>query len=142
MAEIQLSAPRQQLFREMVFGTLVYAVVLGFFEDYTEILSTWSYTITFLVAVVLQLLTYATLWLKSLVVRQFKGKEGKKAFALMAFAVWFLMFSSKFVFLGVIEFVFGSAVDITGFVGLMLIIITMTIVKRLIDLAYARLAQP
>jgi hypothetical protein len=132
--------PRQRLFHEMVLGTLVYAVVLGFFEDYTEILSTWSYTITFLVAIVLQLLTYLTLWLKALVVRQFRGKEGKKSFALMAFAVWLLMFSSKFVFLGVIELVFGSAVDITGFIGLMLIIVTMTIAKKLIDIAYARLA--
>ena len=90
--------PRQQAFREMVLGTLVYAVVLGFFEDYTEILSTWSYTTTFLVAIVLQLLTYATLWLKSLVVRHFRGKEGRKSFALMAFVVWLIMFSSKFVF--------------------------------------------
>lgn len=132
--------PRQQAFREMVLGTLVYAVVLGFFEDYTEILSTWSYTTTFLVAIVLQLLTYATLWLKSLVVRHFRGKEGRKSFALMAFVVWLIMFSSKFVFLGVIELVFGSSVDITGFIGLMFIIVTMTIVKKAIDIAYARLA--
>ena len=132
--------PRQQLFREMVLGTLVYAVVLGFFEEYTDILSTWSYTTTFLAAIVLQILTYVTLWLKSLVVRHFRGKEGRKSFALMAFAVWLIMFSSKFVFLGVIEFVFGSSVDITGFIGLMLIIIVMTIVKKLIDVAYARLA--
>lgn len=124
----------------MVLGTLVYAVVLGFFEDYTDILSTWSYTTTFLVAIVLQILTFLTLWLKSLVVRHFRGKEGRRAFALMAFVVWLIMFSSKFVFLAVIDFVFGSAVDITGFIGLMLIIVTMTIVKKLIDIAYARLA--
>ena len=135
-----IQRPRQQVFREMVLGTLVYAVVLGFFEDYTDILSTWSYTTTFLVAIVLQTLTYMTWWLKSLVVRRFRGKEGKRAFALMAFCVWLIMFLSKFVFLGVIDFVFGSAVDITGFIGLMFIIVTMTIVKKLIDIAYARLA--
>ena len=50
-------SPKQQLFREMVLGTLVYAVVLGFFEDYTDILNTWSYSTTFFVAIVMQILT-------------------------------------------------------------------------------------
>jgi hypothetical protein len=42
--------------------------------------------------------------------------------------------------LAVIDFIFGSSVEISGFVGLMLIIITMTVAKYLMDLIYARLA--
>jgi len=131
---------KQQLFYDMVLGTLVYAVVLGFFEDYTDILNTWSYSTTFFVAIVMQILTYLTFWLKSLVVKYFKGKEGSMYKAALVFGVWLILFLSKFVFLAVIDFIFGSAVEISGFVGLMIIIITMTVAKQLIDVAYAKLA--
>jgi hypothetical protein len=135
-----VESPKQQLFREMVLGTLVYAVVLGFFEDHTDILSTWSYTVTFFVAIVMQILTFITFWLKSLVVKYFKGKEGRKYKAALVFGVWLILFLSKFVFLAVINYIFGSAVEISGFVGLLLIIIIMTVSKYLLDVAYARLA--
>ena len=131
---------KQQLFYDMVLGTLVYAVVLGFFEDYTDILNTWSYSTTFFVAIVMQILTYLTFWLKSLVVKYFKGKEGSMYKPALFFGVWLILFLSKFVFLAVIDFIFGSAVEISGFVGLMIIIITMTVAKQLIDVAYAKLA--
>jgi hypothetical protein len=131
---------KQQLFREMVLGTLVYAVVLGFFEDYTEVLNTWSYSTTFFVAIVMQILTYITFWLKSLVVKYFQGKEGKKYVAALVFGVWLIMFLSKFVFLAVIDFIFGGSVGISGFVGLIFIIVTMTVLKKLIDVAYKKLA--
>lgn len=124
----------------MVLGILVYAVVLGFFEDYTNIISTWSYSTTFLVAIVMQLLTYATFWFKSLVVKQFKGKEGKKSKAALIFGVWLILFLSKFVFLLVIDFIFGGSVEISGFIGLVIIIITMSAVKKAIDIIYTKLA--
>lgn len=134
-------APRQKMFQEMVLGILVYAVVLGFFEDYTDILSTWSYSITFLTAVVMQVLTYITFQLKDVVVNRFKGREGKKYLAAMIFGVWLIMFFSKFVFLAVINFIFGEAVTLSGFVGLVLIIVTMTVIKKLIDQIYLNLGD-
>ena len=137
----QTKSPKQQIFREMVLGTLVYSVVLGFFEDYTDIVNTWSYSTTFFVAVVMQILTYATLWLKSQVVRYFKGKEGKIYTVTLVFGVWLIMFLSKFVFLAVIDWIFGSSVEISGFIGLVIIILTMMVSKYLIDLFYARLAS-
>jgi hypothetical protein len=133
-------SPKQQFFQDMVLGTLVYAVVLGFFEDYTSILNTWSYSTTFFVAIVMQVLTYSTFWLKSLVVKHFKGKEGKRYKAALIFGVWLILFLSKFVFLAVIDFIFGSSVEISGFVGLVLIILSMTVSKQLIDIAYVKLA--
>jgi len=136
----QSESPKQQLFRDMVLGTLVYSVVLGFFEDYTDIVNTWSYSTTFFVAIVMQILTYISFWLKSLVVKYFKGKEGKKYLAALVFGVWLVMFISKFVFLAVIDFIFGSSVEISGFVGLVIIIVTMTVSKYLIDAVYTKLA--
>ncbi len=133
-------SPKQQLFREMVMGTLVFSVVLGFFEDYTDILNTWSYSTTFFVAIVMQILTYLTFWLKSLVVKYFKGKEGKKYQAALVFGVWLILFLSKFVFLAVIDYIFGGSAEISGFVGILIILITMTLSKDLIDIVYSKLA--
>jgi len=138
--ENNLPSRKQELFREFVLGTLIYAVVLGFFEDYTDILSTWSYSVTFFAAVVLQILTQLTFLLKSFVVRYFKGKEGRKFVAALVFFVWLILFISKFVFLAVIDFIFGDSVQISGFIGLLIIILTMTIAKKLIDLVYKRLS--
>jgi len=132
---------KQQIFQEMVLGILVYAVVLGFFEEYTLILNTWSYSITFMAAVVLQLLTYLTFRLKARVVKHYKGKEGKRYVAMMIVGVWLILFLSKFVFLAVLDVIFGSLVEISGFVGLILIIASMTIATKLIGWFYGKLAK-
>lgn len=133
-------SPKQKLFWDMILGILVYAVVLGFFEDYTNIISTWSYSTTFFVAIVMQILTYSTFWLKSQIVRKFKGREGKKYLGAIIFSVWAIMFFSKFVFLAVIDFIFRDSVEISGFIGLVLIIITMALAKKLIDVIYIKLS--
>lgn len=134
--------PKQALFREMVFGTLVYAVVLGFFNDYTDILSTTSYSITFLVAIIMQALTYYTFVLKRRVAAVFKPIEGMLGKTGLVVSAWLVLFLSKFVFLWVIDFVFGSAVEISGFVGLVAIILSMTVVKQLIDYVFGKLGDP
>lgn len=133
--------PKQAFFREMVLGTLVYSVVLGFFNDYTNILQTKSFSVTFGVAIVMQILTYATFLLKDMVVKHFKNKNGKYSKAGLAFGVWLIMFFSKFVFLAVIEFIFSNDVKISGFFGLFAIILTMTIAKQLVDYIYRALAD-
>lgn len=125
----------------MILGTLVYTVVLGFFNDYTSILHTKSYSTTFLVALVMQILTYLTFWLKKKVAGRFKEKTGYWSKAGLVVSVWAVLFLSKFVFLAVIEFLFGSYVEISGFVGLMVIIVIMTIAKQGIDYIFNKLAD-
>jgi hypothetical protein len=132
---------KQLFFREMVLGTLVYAVVLGFFADYTSYLHTTSYSTTFLVAVVMQILTYLTFALKAWVAGLFKDNTSPVGKIGMLLGVWFVLFSSKFVFLAAIDVIFGSAVDVSGFVGLLVMIITMTVVKQLIDLVFKKLGD-
>lgn len=132
---------RQMLFRELVFGTLVYAVVLGFFADYTSLLYTKSYSTTFAVAIVMEILTYLTLLLKKYVASHFKGKPHPWSKVALVVGVWLVLFLSKFVFLWVIDILFGSYVDISGFVGLILIIVTMTIAKEGIDYIFTKLGE-
>lgn len=126
---------KQQLYQSMLTGTLLYSVVLGFFNDYTHILHTTSYSTAFSLAIVMQLLTMATFWLKDVAVGRLKFNK-----ALMAFGVWFIMFSSKFVFLGVIAAIFKDDVQLSGFIGLMAIIIVLTITQKVIELIEKRLA--
>lgn len=140
-APLRAMSPRQALFREMVFGTLVYAVVLGFFNDYTNILSTRSYSTTFLVALVMQVLTCLTLRFKKSFASWLQQQMKAPRNAGFWFGSWLVLFSSKFVFLWVIELVFGGAVEISGFVGLLVIIITMTVVKESLDYVFVQLAE-
>src|SRR6478736_7766516 len=132
---------KQRLYRKMILGILLYSVVLGFFNDYTDILQTRSYSVTFAVAVVMQLLTYLTFALKDRVVQWFRRRGGPQHTLGIVFSVWLIMFLSQFVFLAVISVIFRDAVHISGFVGLLLIIASMTIAQKLVDLVDDRLAD-
>jgi len=132
---------KQRLYRKMILGILLYSVVLGFFNDYTDILQTRSYSVTFSVAVVMQLLTYLTFALKDVVVQWFRRHGGPRHKVGIVISVWLIMFLSKFIFLGVISVIFRDAVHISGFFGLMLIIVSMTIAQKLVDLVDDKLAD-
>ena len=131
---------KQAIFRSMLVGVLLYSVVLGFFNDYTEILHTGSYSVTFAVAIVMQVLTYLTFAAKDVSVSWFRRRGGPKHKVGIAFSVWLIMFLSKFVFLAAIAFVFQGSVEISGFVGLMIVIACMTIAQRLVEFADQKLA--
>lgn len=124
----------------MLLGTLLYSVVLGFFNDYTNILHTSSYSTTFAVAIVMQLLTFATFTLKNSIKRYFKNRQGTFNRVGLVFSVWLILFLSKFVFLAVISFIFRENVEINGFIGLFLIIICMTIAERFVSFIHVKLA--
>ena len=132
---------RQLLFREMVLGTLVYSLVLGFFADYTDTLIIGTQSTIFAAAIVLEILTLLTFELKNIVVARIKDRRFKYYLPIKYFSVWLIMFFSKFVFLWVIDIIFGTAVEIRGFVALLLMIITMTLVKLAIDKFYQKLAD-
>lgn len=123
----------------MFVGILLYTVVLGFFNDYTNILHTGTYSITFLVAIVMQILTYLTFLLKDRVVVWFKKHGGKNYKFGLAMSIWAILFFSKFVFLGAISLIFSEDVEISGFFGLLLIVATLTVVQKLVELAYEKL---
>ena len=57
----------------------------------------------------------------------------------MFFSVWLVLFLSKFVFLEVIAIVFRSEVKISGFVGLLIIVICLTAAEKIVNLIDKRL---
>jgi hypothetical protein len=132
---------KQQLFRDMFVGILLYTVVLGFFNDYTTILHTGTYSVTFAVAVVMQLLTYLTLVFKDWVKSLFPKERQTKHTIGLGFSIWLIMFFSKFIFLGVISLVFGDEVEISGFFGLLLIVACLMLAQKLTELIYQKLGD-
>lgn len=132
---------KQELFLSMVLGILLYSVVLGFFNDYTDILHTSSYSVTFLLAIVMQILTYLTFEVKKLAQSWFEDKNGHWYRVGLIFTVWLILFLSKFVFLWVISLVFRQEVYISGFVGLLFIVAILTVLQQLFELIYYKLAE-
>ncbi|MEI6850388.1 MAG: hypothetical protein WCK26_00295 [Candidatus Saccharibacteria bacterium] len=132
---------KQELFRNMFVGILLYSVVLGFFNDYTKILHTGTYSITFLMAIVMQILTYLTYLVKDKFVDWFNNRKEPKSKLLLVFGVWLVVFLSKFVFLWVIDLVFRGTVEISGFLGLLLMIVILTIIQKLAEIAYSKLGN-
>lgn len=132
---------RQELYKEMVLGTLIYAVVLGFFCEYTDFLFTKSFSTTFFMAIAMQLLTFATLLLKKWTVSKFKLRQSKKAKFGLVFFIWLIMFLSKFVFIASINLIFGESATIKGFFGIVFIVASMIIAKAIIELVYKKLGD-
>lgn len=131
MSEARSFNSRQLLFKEVFVGTLIYAVVLALFDDYTSVVEARSSSYVFAAAFVLEVLTCGVLALKDAIVGHLRHREGRGAKVLMALGVWFVMFSSKFVFIGAIDRVFGDDVDIDGFFGIFLLALVVTVVHRL-----------
>jgi hypothetical protein len=124
---------KQEIFRTMLLGTLLYTVVIGVFNDYTDILHTRSYSITFSLAIVLQSLTFATLYIKKLMVKRSKKFSGARAKFALVFGVWIVLFLSKFVFLWAIGAIFKESVELTGFVNIFIVVLTMTLAQKLLE---------
>ncbi len=140
MSTGSLSA-KQQVFTELFVGTLIYVVVLGFFRDYTDIVYAKSFSTMFLAAVVLEVLTYFAFLLKKRIVAWLKPKSGALYRALMFFAIWFVMFISKFVFIGVLDLLFSGYIYIHGFFGILFVVLTVTILHKLATLTFQKLSD-
>ncbi|MEI7690652.1 MAG: hypothetical protein WCI63_03440 [bacterium] len=138
MVQVLNNKHKLTLFHELLLSVLLYSVVLGFFNDYTNIISTQSYSTTFLTALALSLLIYPTFMLKSFLVRYFKERNQKVA---LVMTVWAVLFVSKFVFLWILDLIFGNYLDISGFVGLLIIILVATILQKIVDYFYQKFGK-
>lgn len=131
MDDAPVFSARQLLFKELFVGTLIYSVVLGFFDDYTSIVTARSFSFVFLAAIILEVLTCGALAAKNGIVRRLRQRDARPA--AIAFGVWFVMFTSKFVFIWAIDLVLGDDVDINGFFGIFVVALVVTVVHRLAD---------
>lgn len=132
---------KQLIFQELFIGTLLYAVVLGFFNDYTAIVSAKSFSTIFFASFVLELLTYLAFKLKGKIVAHFKDRSGNRARIAMGFLVWLVMFSTKFVFIWALDFVFGTYITVEGFFGILIVVLTVTATHKLAYVVFKELGK-
>jgi hypothetical protein len=132
---------RQLLFKELFVGTLIYAVVLGFFNDYTSIVYAKSFSTIFFAAAVLEVLTYGAFSLKVRLVSLLNKHSGAIYKGLKYFSVWLVMFVSKFVFVWAVDIIFGDYINIYGFFGILSIVLAVTVIHKLADKAFVMLGD-
>jgi len=132
---------KQLLFKELFVGTLIYAVVLGFFNDYTSIVYAKSFSTIFFASIVLEVLTYLAFLLKSKIITLLKDYSGVLYRVVTFFCVWFVLFISKFVFVWAIDLVFSDDINIKGFFGILLVVASVTIVHKLADMVFMELGD-
>lgn len=132
---------RQLLFKEMFVGTLIYVVVLGFFNDYTKLVYAKSFSSIFFTAILLEVLTYAVTRLEKYVIAWFNRREGKAYATFKIILAWLILFVSKFIFIWIIDLLFSEKVYVKGFVGILLVVVSVTVLHKLADYIFVKLGD-
>ena len=135
----------QRLFVRYLMATLIDLTVLNLFEEYWQHVIVDSFTISILAAVLLQVLLKATLALEHKVADYFNSRSGGVAKFLRFFVAWLILFGSKFIMLGAIDFAFGDDVAFTGpvhgVVAFIVVVAVMLAAEELVVRFYRRLAR-
>ena len=145
VALTDLPSNRQRLFVRYLMATLVDLTVLNVFDEYWQFVTVSSFTISILAALMLQVLLKATVALEHQVALLFKSRPGAFAKFMRFFTAWLILFGSKFVMLGVIDFVFGDAVlfagPLHGVVAFIAVVVAMLVAEEMIVRLYRRLGR-
>ena len=125
----------QRLFVRYLMATLIDLTVLNLFDEHWEFVTVDSFSISILAAVLLQVLLKATLALEHKVAAYFNAKSGGFAKVMRWFTAWLILFGSKFVMLGAINYAFGDRVLFTGplhgVVAFILVVVVMLVAEEL-----------
>lgn len=132
---------RQLIYQEIVIGTLVYAVTLGFLNDYTQIVDAKSFSTIFFASLVLEILTFITFKIKNYAVHQLKKYQSSFYKITLFLSVWFIMFISKFVFIWILDVIFGTYISINGFFGILLVVVLVTLIHKFVYTGFSRLGD-
>lgn len=132
---------KQLTFQELFIGSLIYVTVLGLFNDYTQVVDARSFSTILFASIVLEVLTYLAFLLKKRAIAWLKNRQGIIYRILMFFCVWLIMFLSKFVFIGVINIIFGEYITINGFFGILFVVLSVTIIHKLAFFSFKQLGD-
>lgn len=132
----------QLIFAEVLVGFLIYVLVLGLFDDYTDWIDAKSFSTIVFASMVLEALTFLTFLLKDRWIAFLSARRGELSRWQKLLAMWPIMFFSKFVFLWALDWVFGSNFDVSSFVAILVIIACVTILARLANAFFIRLGAP
>jgi hypothetical protein len=132
----------QVIFAEVLTGFLIYVLVLGLFNDYTDWVSATSFSIIVFASIVLEALTFLTFLLKDWWLGWWTRRRGELPQAHRLIAIWPIMFFSKFVFLWALDWAFGHEFEVSSFVAIMIVIACVTVLAKLANAFFVRLGAP
>jgi len=127
---------RQQRFLSWATDVLVYIVVLNLFVEFSDAIVIESFWISILTAVLIAVLLDIVVSLEHRVGEYFGERTGS-AFKILGYATAFLiLFTSKFVILEVVDFVFGDLVDLGHFLDILVLVVTMMGARAIVGKIY------
>ncbi|WP_309497427.1 hypothetical protein [Sulfurovum sp.] len=140
---VKTISPKQQVFLKYLTFTLVDLTVLNFFAEYWDKVTITSFGVSLLVAIILQVLLKMTLTLEHKIGDYFSSHDSLKMKISRIFSTWFILFASKFVMLGVLQFVFGDAIIFSGayhgVVAFIVLVVVILLIEYLINRLYESL---
>ncbi len=130
----------QSQFSSWTTEVLLNVIVLGLFVEYSDGIAIDSFTIMIFAAVVLKALLGVTFAVEHRARSFFVRRGGAINRVVGVVTTIAILFSSKFVILEVIDIIFRDDVDIDGFIPLVLLIITMIVANRAVEVVNERLS--
>lgn len=135
----------QKLFVRYLVAVLIDLTVLNLFDEFWDLVTVQPFSVSVLAAILLQVLLKATLVLEHKVAAHFSAKPGGFARFMRFFTAWLILFGSKFVMLGAIDFAFGDDVLFTGplhgIVSFIVVVMVMLAAEEIAVRAYRRLGS-
>ena len=114
VASAEMLGTKQRLFIRYFTAVLIDLVVLNLYAEHWHLVALSSFTVSLAVAVLLQILLTLTLKIEHRVAEFFNAKKGPTARFLRFFSAWLILFVSKLVILGLIDFAFGDSIQFLG----------------------------
>ena len=140
----QINNP-QRLFVRYLVAVLIDLTVLNLFDEFWVLVTVEPFSVSVLAAVLLQVLLRATLVLEHKVAGYFNARSGGFARFMRFFTAWLILFGSKFVMLGAIDFAFGDDVLFTGplhgVVSFIVVVMVMLAAEEITVRIYRRLGN-
>lgn len=136
---VQTISSKQAIFLKYLTFILVDLTVLNFFAEYWDRVAITSFGVSLLVAIILQILLKMTLALEHKAAGYFKSHESAMMKFGHIFSTWFILFASKFVMLGVLQFVFSGDIHFAGAYHGVFAFIVLVVVILVVEGLIARL---
>jgi len=140
-SDVRVLSNHQALFISYLLYILVDLLVLNLFDEFWHRISIESFTISFFVAVILQVLLKATIKVEHKLAAYVQAKGGKYAKPKRIFATWLVLFGSKLVILEVVDLVFGDHVDFGGLVPFIVVVVGVFAAELLITKIFMSLGN-
>lgn len=135
---------KQLLFLRYFTAILIDLTVLNFFAEYWDRVTVTSFGISLLVAIVLQILLKLSIALEHRIGQYFSSDSSLKMKIYRILSAWTILFVSKLVILGVLQFIFSDAIVFAGahhgVVAFLVVVIAMLLAEYLVARLYRSLA--